>query len=336
MRKTGVKEDNRPNIDVKVVVRPGAVVRWAKFRNYPLFSIALDGFCYGPTRFSKDGRRINLNHHEGVSDVAVRATCGQARTLVKQKIYDEFRGEDGPRATLYANDCDQDVCLATYVLKNPHQVGRPLLRQLVSIEDHLDSTGGLYSPDNDEMRTLMRTQAWIFEPYTDIRIAGMLPTLSGDAMLEIIEGVHERIRLYLFGHSEQKEKLDTKYETMVENDVWCMIREIGSEAKTGMVRNGVRAYVSFLGEYGGRYRYSLGRLNPVVPFPVREIMECLNKAEDISARSIERWGGGSNRGGSPRINGSKLPPDEVETVVESCIRRWASSNRRTRSRRRWR
>jgi len=336
MNKTGIKEDERPNINVKIIVRPGRVVRWTKFRRYPLFSIALDGYCYGPTRFSKDARRINLNHHEGVNDVAVRATCGQARTLVKQQLYAEFRDEEGPRATLYANDCDQDVCLATYVLMMPHQVARPRLRQLVSIEDYLDSSGGLYQPDNDEMRTLMRVQAWVFEPYTNVRIAGVLPKLSGAAMLEIIEGVHERIKLYLYGHGEQKEKLDIEYKTIVEHEVWSMVREIGAEAKTGMVRKGMRAYVSFLGEYDGRYRYSMGRLNPVVPFPVREILHCLNEAEGIDSRDIERWGGGSNRGGSPRIKGSKLSPDEVEVVVEECVRRWQSSNRRLRPRRRWR
>ena len=330
MAKTGVKIDERPNSNVKIIIRPGYVVRWAKFRNYPRFSIALDGYCYGPTRFSKDGARINLNHHEGVSDVAVRATCGQARTLVKQRLYDEFCTSDGPAATLFANDCDQDVCLSTYVLKYPANVGRPKLRKLVTLEDHLDSSGGLYNPDNDEIRSMMRTQAWIFEPYTNVRVSGVLHSLSGDAMLEIIDGVHENIRRYLYGHGEQKECLNTRFETMAKHDVWTMVRETGAEARTGMMRAGIRAFVSYWGEYNGRHHYSMGRLNPVVPFPVREILYCLNKAEGINSRSIDRWGGGSNRGGSPRRKGSKLPPDEVETVVENCIRRWQAHKGRVR------
>jgi hypothetical protein len=255
--------------------------------------------------------------------------------LVKQRLYDEFRDEHGPRAILYVNDCDQDVCLATYVLRNPDYVGRPLLRQLVSIEDYLDTTGGLYLPDNDELRTMMRTQAWIFEPYTDVRLSGVLRILSGDAMLEIIEGVHERTRLFLFGHGEQKEEFDLRFETMAQNEIWSMVREIGSEAKTGMAMKGIRAYVSFLGEHEGRYKYSLGRLNPVVPFPVRAILECLNHAEGIGPHAVDRWGGGSNRGGSPRKEGSRLSPTEVETVVEDCVQRWASANRRP-TRRKWR
>jgi hypothetical protein len=333
MTTVGIKEDDRQDINVKIVVRPGIVVRWAKLRHYPLFSIALDGFCYGPTRFSKDGCRINLNHHEGVNDVAVRATCGQARVLVKQQLYAEYRDEVGPKATLYVNDCDQDVCLATYVLMNPHQVGRPLLRELVNIEDHLDSSGGLYQPDNDELRKMMRTQAWIFEPYTVVRVSGVLPTLNGDAMLEIIDSVHERIRLYLYGHGKQKERLDTKYEVISQHEVWHLVRETGAEARTGMMRGGIRAFVSILGEHNGRYRYSLARLNPSVPFPVRDVLECLNRAEGIGPRNIERWGGGSNRGGSPRIKGSRLPPEEVERVIEECIRRWKTETRRLRPRR---
>ncbi|MFH1047529.1 MAG: hypothetical protein V1738_04455 [Patescibacteria group bacterium] len=327
MNNHGDNFESPSRINVQIVVRPGLVVRWKQFQYYPPFSIALDGYCYGPTRFSRDGLRINLNHHEGVSDVAVRATCGQARTLVKQQLFADFRDENGPRATLYANDCDQDVCLASFLFMYPDLVGRRLLRQLVAIEDFLDSSGGLYRPDNDERRELMRMQAWIFEPYTDARLGGVLKSLKGDAMLEIINGVHERIRLYLYGRGEQKTDFDIRYEVLSKFDVWSLVREVGTEAKTGMVTDGIRAYMTYLGELGGRHHYALGRLNPVVPFPVRQILECLNQAEGIRSNDVDRWGGGSNRGGSPRINGSSLAPDEAETVVEECVRRWTAKNR---------
>ncbi|MBU1915685.1 hypothetical protein KKC47_00975, partial [Patescibacteria group bacterium] len=332
MTNPGHRGSEHINDNLRIIVQPGREVRWSQFQRYPPFSIALDGFCVGPTRFSKDGQRITLDHHRGVNDVAVRATCGQAREIVKQGLYDDWRDEAGPRATMFVNDCDQDVCAATFVLMNPDWVGRPLLRKYIGLEDHLDSSSGLYLPDNDEFRTLVHVMSWIHEPYTTARLLGELHHLSGESMLEIIRAVHERIRLFLFGHGQQKDKLDYSYELLAKHEIWSMIRETGSDARLGLARDGIRAFVSYLGEDGGGYhRYSIGRRIQSVPFPVREILECLNEAEGIRPQTaLGRWGGGSNRGGSPRIRGSKLTPSEVETVVENCIQRWRSEIRQIR------
>jgi hypothetical protein len=320
---------------VRIIVHPGREVRWSRFQRYPPFSIALDGYCVGPTRFSEDGLYITLDHHRGVNDVAVRASCGQAREVVKQGLFDDWRNENGPRATLYVNDCDQDVCAATFVLLNSEFVGRPLLRKYIGLEDHLDCSGGLYLPDNDELRTLVHTMAWIHEPYMEARLSGSLHRFSGEEMLRVIYSVHERLRSFLFGHGGQKEKLDYRYEVLVQHETWSMVREVGLDARLGMARDGIRAFVSYLGEDNGRHRYTLGRRIQSVPFPVRKILECLNAAEGVPSKMVlGRWGGGSNRGGSPRAKGSRLNPEEVETIVEDCVRQWCSANRRIRYRER--
>lgn len=57
---------------IELRVEPRKVVSWEQFsKEYPHFSIALDGYCSGPTRSSIGGRRLNLNHHEGEDPIAV-------------------------------------------------------------------------------------------------------------------------------------------------------------------------------------------------------------------------------------------------------------------------
>src|SRR3989338_4194508 len=101
---------------IKLVCEPGKVVTWDEFKQYPEFSIAIDGYCYGRPRGSASGLRLNINHHEEGDRTATRSSCEQALVLVKMGLYRRYQVNGEPTATLYVNDCDQDVVLATYVL----------------------------------------------------------------------------------------------------------------------------------------------------------------------------------------------------------------------------
>jgi hypothetical protein len=62
-------------------------------------------------------------------------------------------------------------------------------------------------------------------------------------------------------------------------------------------------------------------MSPFVPFDVPEILRVLNDAE---GSDTECWGGSNIIGGSPRVQGSKLSPDEVESIINKLSRRAAA------------
>jgi hypothetical protein len=311
--------------DVQLIIEPGRRVLWSEFTTtHPTHSIALDGYCVGPTTFSLTaaGIYLNLNHHEGGEAEAVRATCMQALHWVEAGMYEEvFRLQDVPYARLYAADPDQDVALATFVLLHPSLVRRPLMEPLVVLEDRLDTCAGLYAPHRDK-KPLMRAIAWMFEPYTEFRTQGaVISELSADQMGEAIEEMHRRINLYLLGRGEEL-PLDKRFETIAEYDGWTMVRETGAQARTGMAERGIRAFVSLKSETAdGRFHYGIGR-GPCARFQPSILYSALNEAEGIAPDSVHRWGGSTNRGGSPIQGGSRLNPDEVGRIIDERVRQW--------------
>ena len=164
----------------------------------PPYSIALDGFVIGETWFDSDTKQANFNHHEGVFRDATRATCGQVLLAVRRGLYDFFCDEHGPMAKLDMNDCDEDVCLSSFTLKNPHMCRSTMnlaLNRLVSIEDFLDTTAGNYAfPVGLD---ILETMSWIFQPYHEFRMTGQLDSRRPEAFLAVIENVHGRITKYL-------------------------------------------------------------------------------------------------------------------------------------------
>jgi len=298
---------------IKMVFEPGKEVSWEDFQNYPSRSIAVDGYCKGEPRFDQERVVLNINHHEGVDRVATRSSCLQAMLLVKLGLFDGFADENGdPCATLYLNDCDQDVALATYILMHPEQVDRPKLKHLVRIEDLMDMSGGLY-PTRKRLH-LMKQLNWIMRPYTKARVSGKLRELDAGDMEAIVREMHRRIKLTLFNGPREVE-VDTSYEVLADHGSWMMVRETGEAARVGMAENRVKAFVSLVGESGGRYRYTIGRLSQFIPFPLQKLYDDLNKAEGLGPEAEHRWDGSDTIGGSPRGVGSGLTPEEVAAVV---------------------
>ena len=306
-----------PDMPLRLVCRPGRTVTWKKFQEYPTRSIALDGYCSGRPQATKDGLRININHHEDVDRFATRSSCDQALILVKMGLYERLQEDGEPSATIYVNDCDQDVAFATYVLLHPNHADRPKLKQLIRLEDLLDMSAGLYPVR--KRWALMRQLNWITEEYTELRTHGKLSSLSADEMEAVILRMHRRIRAALFGRVKEMD-IDTRFERLEEHDGWTLIIERGKQARLGMAEAGIKAYVTVMEAGDKRWRYALGRLSPFIPFPIQEICAALNEAEGIGRRDIDRWGGSENSGGSPRRTGSALTPDMVAAVVDDCLR----------------
>lgn len=293
---------------------------WDEFRaKTPKFSIALDGFVSTGPRFDGSGPWLNLNHHEDVDRLATRATCGQVLMALRQGLFTCFRDASGPRATVWVNDCDEDVCLSWFLLKHGHlaeHAMNPALNRLVSLEDALDATAGAYPYPAD--LPVLRELAWMFEPYRTFRNSGAIDRKQQSEYVRVVTDVELRILAHVAGKG-QSIPLDTRYERIGGGAGWAMIREQGAQGRTGAFGDGIRAYVAVRERGDGRWTYTVGRMSPFVPFDVPAILAALDRAE--GSTGSDRWGGGNTIGGSPRVSGSALTPAEVTKIIDAIAPR---------------
>jgi hypothetical protein len=307
-------------VSVDIHILPGVIVGRADFvAGHPPFSIALDGYVRGEPFLHQTpaGPYRNFNHHESVDRSCTSATCEQVRRAVILGLYDLYTGPDGRRAQVWVNDCDQDVCLATWILLHPQRASEPWVRTLAYIEDLLDmSAGGFPMP---EERDLLGEVRWVFEPYTGRRAEISRSDAAG--MRAVIAEVHGRIERFLAGTGETLALLGS-YRALGGGDGWLLVEVDHQHARQKMVEAGIRAAVELYARVaGGRYAYAIWRRSEyIVDFPVLEILSALNQAEGVDEGG-PCWGGSENVGGSPRIVGSRLAPAEVEVVVAAVVAR---------------
>ena len=302
-------------------VEPRIVKTWDAFRiENPPYSIALDGYVYGRPEFDREGPYRNFNHHEGVDRSCTRATCAQVFVALKQELFDTFKQDGEPYANVYVNDPDQDTSVAVWLLQNGERIqgqkSEPLINRLVGVEDHLDATAGAYplAPD----MSIMRELAWIFEPYTDARITGRLPHMDEPEMRNVIESVGLRITKYSLGQGEKLE-LDTSYEELGGGPGWKLINETGAAARIELFASGTKAFVAVRDNGDSTYTYTLGKMSEYIDFPIIKLYERLNNEEGLEHGGPNSWGGGDTIGGSPRMTGSKLKPEELERIVNEVL-----------------
>jgi hypothetical protein len=297
-------------------------MRWSEFKKFaPPFSAAIDGFvCDGP-KFDKKGPHINLNHHEKVDRLGTRATCAQALLAVRQRFYDCFRNKNGAKLNVYANDCDQDVCVTHFVLKygylSEHAMN-PALNRLVSLEDKLDATAGAYPLPPD--LPILGQMAYIFEPYSRFRFSGGLDSRNGKDFYQVVMDVESRIMQYIMG-DKGSIPLELDYNRIGGGKNWTMVIELGAQARTQMFVDGIHAYLSVRQRAGGKsWSYTAGRMSKfIVSFDLPRICRMLNRAEGLTD-SKDQWGGADNVIGSPRIAGSTLAPKDIEKIINSIVK----------------
>jgi hypothetical protein len=303
---------------IDLVIRPGpALTREQFLASHPGYSVALDGYVFGPPWLTTtpDGPYRNFNHHELVDRSCMSATCEQARRAVILGLYDLFR-KDGERcAQLYVNDCDQDVCLSTWILMNPDRAVEPLVRTISQINDLLDMSAGVFPMPHE--RDLLGQVRWVFDPY--LRARPHLVEMTGAAMREVIRDVHHRLDQFAMGRAETI-GLSGTVTRIGGGTGWVLAEVTHQTARMQLVASGVRAAVELFGHAGDRYLYSIWRRSEyVVGFPLGRILGALNLAEGFQIDDPTGWGGADNVGGSPRGRGSVLPPVDVERIVNGVI-----------------
>jgi hypothetical protein len=305
---------------ISLCMRPRAgPLTWEEFcASHGPYAMALDGYVVAGPRFDPSGPRINLDHHTEVDRLATRATCAQVLLAICQGLFVAFRDQDGPRADVHVNDCDEDVCTAWALLTHAHvmdYVVNPLLNRLVGMVDVLDTTAGAFPYPVD--LPLLQELAWVFFPYRRFRLSGGLDRREVEDYVGVVTEVEQRIVRHIRGRGRRL-ALDTRYERVGGGPGWALIREVGAQARTGVFADGIHAYVAVREREGDRWSYTVGRMSPFIPFDVPAILLALGEAESPAEGA---WGGSNIVGGSPRVEGSRLPPAEVERIINDLLRR---------------
>ena len=308
---------------MKLVIDLSPPIKWADF----IYGgtgprIALDGYISAGPRLmmTPTGPAMNMNHHEDCDRFATRATCAQALLNIRMGLYKLF---DYDKTTVFVNDCDQDVCLSWFLLKNNHLVSsavNPLINALVEIVDKQDTCGGTYSfPIESPM---MRKLQWIMSPYLTFRHGGGLARRNESEYRQIIDDVCHRISAYVVGKAEEAD-IDCEFEVidrgLCNGVTFFVVKEIGREARSTFLEKNILAYVSYreapkAEDGSSRWIYTIGKISPFVDLPMSKIYAALQKAENLKPTK-DCWGGSDTIGGSPRSGGSWMNPEEVFQVL---------------------
>lgn len=290
---------------VQLVIRPRESVTWKQFCNSTApHAVALDGYVTDGPRIDFVGRRVNFNHHDGVARWATRATCAQVALALRTGLPDLL----GNNFAIFVNDCDEDVCLAVWLLRNQAAAHAPsALNRILGVEDLLDTTGG-FSP-LDPRAPILGQIAWIFAPYRNSRELGTIADGSAPLFSQIIDDVGRRISQYVAGYGETLSLNATYYALDFKVGDVAFVTTFGPYARLQMSLHGIRAFVSCQRiPNTDRWSYTIAKA-AFHPFDVAATLRELAAIEP-------GWGGGDTVGGSPR-DGSTLSPQDVAEVIRN-------------------
>lgn len=290
---------------------------WERFvKNAPKNSIALDGFVYGAPKKDLDSHHENFNHHEEVDRLATRSTCEQVEMALQQKMIRFYENDGKLELNVFVNDADEDVRFAVWLLSNHQKINDWKVHRLVHASGMLDATAGAYPFDPEQQ--IIQEIAWIFDPYRQARTSGQLKSMSPEQMTTLITDIGKRISQHITNTGE-KLSLDLTHKIVGGGKDWVLAKETSKSIKAAIFHAGHDAYISYRENQNGTYTYTLGKLSDYILFPIEDLYAVLNEAEDITKDNLDRWGGSSLIGGSPRAAGSKLTPKQVEQIVNDYL-----------------
>lgn len=295
---------------IKLNVEPKVVLSWNIFLNTkPNFSVALDGYVADSTKRDIKKVMANFDHHSNVDRLSTRSTAEQVFVEINFGLFDSFKKNGKPEMNIFVNDCDEDTILSIWLLLNHEQVifhANPLINKLVSCNDKMDATGGLY-PFGDTAQ--LRKMSWIFAPYREKRKNEKLDHLTSEEMRSVIEACLFRITEYTQGKGDEN-SIDTDYKIIGGGLNWSLVKESGTSSRMIIFSSGIKTIVSVI-EKG---RYVIAKKSMWVDFPILELFEKLNELEGKVV-----WGGSNTIGGSLRTNPSRFSPKGLETEINKFL-----------------
>jgi hypothetical protein len=310
-------------MSINLIIRPD-VPSWTKeefIGQTPSHSIALDGIVRGPSWWNMKSKHANFNHHEDCHRQSTRATCEQVYLAILQGFFQSFRNGSGIQLNIYVNDCDEDVATAVFLLRHRKLIGKEengRLRRLVETEGKIDATGGCYRLST--RAKIWGEIAWVYEPYRRFRLRGELFQRDPQAYRKVIDQVGERIMANINGRGERIEltKELLAYDRIGGGTGWQMIVEKGEYGRLGALNDGIEAFVSVRERGDGTWAYTYGKISEWIPFDILGLLDHLNQIDNLTDNP-DRHGGADTVGGSPRIAGSRRPPEEMQQIINQFL-----------------
>jgi len=298
-------------------IEPDVTKTWEEFCRGPCYSIAVDGYVKGPAQMAS-GPYVSFDHHSGGGVEINRFNYPSASAQIyinREDLFKRFSVEGRFFAHVYLNHGDQDSCLSLWQLENLDQVLRDdgRLRRLVEVEDLIDRMAGVCKLDFND--PLVRQQAWIFQPYSDLRMQGKTYHMSGERLTALLMEVGERITAYAGGRAEQID-LDNRYEMLQQGKTWGLIQEIGPYARCNLLFNGITTIANTRTLEDGRHIHTIIDRSGIDDHMLEEMRGLFNFLEGLSPTSIFSWGGAKGMLSSPLV-GSNLP---WQVVAEEIAR----------------
>ena len=322
-----------PTISVRV--ERGMSVSAGAALKAPPGTIYLDGAAQGGPFLNNEKDLLNLDHHEGCVRAFTVATCEQAMVVVR-------RGLDLQRRdwVIWANEPDLDTVLAIWILLNHMRLNdadpeiRTRLMPLVRLEGAIDAHGL-------EMRELCG-----FPPEIQASVFGDLERLRSREValkkeerwkeIDFLEYTADILRaidamIYSSHHFEEVFDVEELARAVIgDNQLAIVCRsDMGIYELEPHLRrlHGKRLGVIILQKDPDTY--TLRQVNPFLPATLDRAYERLNLIDPSagSRRSANRWGGSGEIGGSPRITGTALTPQQIAQAFAQAYARPTAGRR---------
>ena len=316
-----------PNL--QVIINSGLTFNSSAVRKSSPGTIYLDGVAQSEPFLDHEKQVYNLDHHEGCVRAFTLATCEQALIMCVKGL--DLRDREWK---IYAGEPDLDVILSVWIILN-HQwvndrdaIRRRSLIALVRLEGIIDSLGlelrelsGL--PDDlqtrlmkviDRLRVeeieLKKNGTWAETDYPEY-VMRMLRQLDQYLLkleaLDDFQGIEELSRIELtnnriavvvaseLGIYELEPRLNKQYGNRLG---WVVLQR-------------------------GENDYTVRQMDLFMPANLIDLYRQLNYTDpNVKGRmDVGRWGGSADIGGSPKDQGTGLPPDQILSACRDVVRK---------------
>lgn len=313
---------------MQLVIERGKTLPFAEL---PDHSIALDGYCQGPS-IDADRERYSLDHHDGCIRLVTRATCQQTLDALVLGLVPD-------RMTVYVNDVDGDTALSVALLD-----GLPrgyFTRELVEAVGKVDAHGPAYQLSGLEQALVDGFYGHCMSMERALRASGKYGACD---LRDLLRDCVEKIHLYV--EALRDERLDGDPGLSDEGVVHAVNADLSIVTKEPLpyeITHTGKAFVMARSKgFAFPALYAVGHRCAVIydQLPDESWVYTIGKQSDFvagfpigphgrpgtilhSLASVEPgWGGASTIGGAPRNpdgSRSRLSPDRVFDLIGESL-----------------
>jgi hypothetical protein len=322
-----IKKDT-PN--VHIIVKRDITVTPNQLKKYKNRTIFIDGAYKGAPFVNNEKFQYNLDHHEGVIRYFTLSSCEQAMIMVMKGLTLEEGQWD-----IYLNEPDFDAVLAVWILCNYNELLKDednILQKairLTRVEGIIDVHGFTmgsftgYAPTTYESQKIIIEK--LLEQEKNLKSSGKWNNIDFLKYTMLMLG---KIDIVVYGQNKDRNKdfnitehskmkmLNSKYLIICESDAGIYAVEEFLKSKY----QGKVGIIILRSNYDPT-KYTLRLSNEFISPDLTPLYKALNKADKNVSPFDEanKWGGSEIIGGSPRVKGSGLSIDEIESISKKIF-----------------